>query len=347
MRKFLTLAFAAQVALYASSFEGHAEGAFALGESGSTNWVGWSGNHQTKAEARSAAMRDCLSRGPHCEIKFMITNTCFAIARVVGDSRHSSAVTRPTERQAQADALSQCFSRTGRPCQAQSFCDTIDENARLAVERQREQYQQQQIDQQRAAANANAVAIEQRRISAVTAAADAAEQRRISSEYEAQQAEQRRAAANAAVLVAEQRRISVETVVAEAERRANAAEQSRIVAETAAAEAERRANAASSRIFLPPESQSYLKRQSVPVNTISILAGAFLVLIWLVSLTKRSSTPLTIKGLVGITVPIAQSLIFYYLGVGDSITLAEISILSWPFGVGEVVLALSYRPQLA
>jgi Domain of unknown function (DUF4189) len=243
MRKFLTLAFAAQVALCASPSGGHAEGAFAVGESGSGYWVGWSGNKQTKADARSEALRSCLSQGPYCEIKMVITNTCFAFARTVDDSRVFAAVTRPAERQAQTDALSQCFARSGRACRVQSFCDTIDEDARLAVERQREEYQRQQVERQRAASNADALAAEQRRISAAMAAAEAAEQRRTAGEYEAQQAERQRAMANAATQAAEQRRIVAERAAAEAEQRAQAAEQRRIVAEKAAAEAEQRAQA--------------------------------------------------------------------------------------------------------
>jgi hypothetical protein len=136
---------------------------------------------------------------------------------------------------------------------------------------------------------------------------------------------------------AQQRRIA-------AEQAASAAEQRRIVAENAARAAEQeRASSTRNSIF----SGSGVLNEKVPINTITKALAAFILFVWLAHVKSKESIPPVVRGLIGVLVPTAQSLVFFFLGIREEVTLGEISLLSAPFGLGELVLALIYRPHVA
>ncbi len=170
----------------------------------------------------------------------------------------------------------------------------------------------------------------------------------VSEQALAEQAERQRQAAAAAEAMrlrqqeqaareAEQSRIAAEQAAAAAERR-------RIAAETAARTAEQHATsvAVTQNISAP----GFLG-EKIPINIITKAAAAFLLLLWAAHVKSRERIPPIVRALIGAIVPLAQSLLFIYLGIGQDITLGEITLLSTPFGVGEIILALVYRPHLA
>lgn len=162
--------------------------------------------------------------------------------------------------------------------------------------------------------------MEQQRQQQATAAAEAELQRERQATQEAQQ---RRIAAEQAAATAEQRRISAENAARTAEQQ----------------------NEFSTRksIF----DGSGVINEKVPINTITKAVAALVLFVWLAHVKSKESIPPAMRGLIAVLVPAAQSLVFFYLGIKEEITLGEISLLSTPFGLGEVVLALIYRPHVA
>ena len=59
----------------------------------------------------------------------------------------------------------------------------------------------------------------------------------------------------------------------------------------------------------------------------------------------KQTTPPTLRGAIALVVSLAQSLIYYNLGIREEITLGEISFLSAPLGIGELALAFNYHPH--
>src|SRR5947207_2235147 len=57
-----------------------AEGALATGQAPGRSWTGFSINKSTAADARSAAVQACQSRGEGCTVKLTFRNACFALA---------------------------------------------------------------------------------------------------------------------------------------------------------------------------------------------------------------------------------------------------------------------------
>jgi hypothetical protein len=130
------------------------------------------------------------------------------------------------------------------------------------------------------------------------------------------------------------------------EQAARDADQRRIAAENAARLAEDQARKNNSTINRTFQLPGFLE-EKVPINTITKLAAAVLLLLWLTHVKSKQSTPPVVRGLVGILVPGIQSLFFFWLGIKDEGTLGELSLLSVPFGLGEVALALIYKPHVA
>jgi hypothetical protein len=107
-----------------------AEAALATGRSQSGgHWFGIGSNHRTLQEARDAAMRQCLMRGPNCSVALTYRRSCFAIVFGRLPDRRSGYewVTRETLVAARNSVMSNCRARRGVCELKYSSCDNIDE----------------------------------------------------------------------------------------------------------------------------------------------------------------------------------------------------------------------------
>ncbi len=123
------IAMIACLPLMAQVTRAHSESALAFGfDNDGKSWYGSAYNHQTKAEAREAAMQRCVQQGPQCEVVLEAANACVALAG--GDDSNASGRSRAaTEADAQSEALRICVQyNKGNSCSIrESYCDTVSE----------------------------------------------------------------------------------------------------------------------------------------------------------------------------------------------------------------------------
>jgi len=81
----------------------------------------------------------------------------------------------------------------------------------------------------------------------------------------------------------------------------------------------------------------------VPVNLITNTFAAILLFAWLAHVKAKQTTPPALRGAIAFAVPLAQAIFYYNMGIKEEVTLGEISFLSAPLGIGELVLALNYH----
>jgi hypothetical protein len=330
-----------------------AEAALATGRNQSgRHWFGVGSNHRTLQEARDAAMRQCLARGPNCSVVLTYRRKCFAIVFGRLPDRRSGYewVTRDTLADAQSSVMSNCSARGGACELKYSSCDNIDEAmieaqrreaARQEAERrdaeireiQRQQRERQEA-QRREAERQEADRKEQER-----RLADQMEWNKRESErrdWERREAERREAERRAADEKDQQKR--------EAQRREwDNQESDRRVAEqrekTRQAEIQRKQvpdNASKNQ-----EKKSNDAGQEQRINYLTVGAGAVVIgLLVGAGLTARRSLPRRTAIAVAIIAPLLSGLIYFALGLKPYLTLAELPIVLLPYGGGLFLAAI-------